>query len=314
MKHLKYILLLLFLPLHLFSQSPSYPIDSTYTVARSFEKVKKYYPDISIAQNRINSHINSATGLVYKKIGERSLHLDIYSPKETSNDLRPVILMVHGGGWSSGTKSHMEVIGRDLAFNGYVAIPVEYRLSPEIQYPAGIEDLQDALKWLVKNGKKYGADKDRIFVLGASAGAHLASFLGTTENDRLPYKKTKSNHIKGIINIDGIVSFVHPEADKEGDAASRWLGGPPTTHYQNWKEASPLEYVDKHSPAILFVNGSQPRFHAGRDSMREIYDELGIYHDTFEFGDAPHTFWFFHPWYTPMMYRVLNFLRLVSEP
>lgn len=313
MKDLQKILLLLFLPLGLFSQSTSYHIDSTYTVARSCEKVKKYYPDITVAQNRINSHINSTSDLVYKKTGDRSLHLDVFSPKEPSKKLRPVVLMVHGGGWSSGTKSHMEVIGRDLAFNGYVAVPVEYRLSPEAPYPAGLEDLQDALQWLVKNGEKYHADKDRIFVFGASAGAQLASFLGTTENDLLPYKKTKGKHIIGIINIDGIVSFVHPEADKEGDAASRWLGGPTTTHYQNWKEASPLEYVDRHSPPILFVNGSQPRFHAGRDSLCEVYDQYGIYHDTLEFEDAPHTFWFFHPWYTPMMYRVLKFLGDVSR-
>lgn len=293
----------------LFAQSSTYPVDSSYTVAGSYKKLAQDYPDIHIAEGVPENHIRIKTGLVYKTVGDRELHLDIYGPDSSQEGPFPAILMIHGGGWSSGNRSHMEMMARDLAFNGYVAIPVEYRLSPEASYPAGIEDLQDAVRWIVENGAPYRADRQHIVTLGASAGAHLATLLGTTENDLLPFKGNKSNVIRGIINIDGIVSFVHPEAKKEGNAASRWLGGHRNTHWSNWMEASPLAYVDADSPPILFVNGSFPRFHAGRDSLCTRYADYGIHYDIFEFSDAPHTFWFFHPWYTPMMYTILRFLQ-----
>jgi acetyl esterase/lipase len=293
------------------AQKASYPIDSSYTVAGSFEKVKKDYPDVVVTKIEAGPEVMVATNMTYKTIGPRSLQMDIYSPQGNKTQLRPVVLMIHGGGWASGTRSHMEVMAKDLARNGYVAVPVSYRLSPEVPYPAGVEDLWDAVYWLKKNGRNYRADGSKIFVLGASAGAQLATLMGTTENDELPYKAAtsgKDKQISGIINVDGIVSFIHPEANQEGNAASRWLGGNRETHWNNWREASPLEYVDRYSPPILFINGSAPRFHAGRDDLIARYDEYGIYHDTLEFEDAPHTFWFFYPWYEPMMDRILAFL------
>ncbi|PHN01643.1 alpha/beta hydrolase [Flavilitoribacter nigricans] len=290
------------------AQSATYPVDSTYTVKGSYEKMVQYRPDIVTALGVVDEYINTTPDVVYKSIGERKLHLDIYGPRTPGKKPAPIIFMIHGGGWSSGTKSHMDAMARDLAFNGYLAVAVEYRLSPEIQYPAGIEDLQDAVQWIAENGARYGGDGKKIVVLGASAGAHLASFLGTTENDLLPYKQQKSRYIKGIVNIDGIVSFIHPEASQEGKSAGRWLGGGRDTHWHNWTEASPLEYVDKKSPPILFVNGAYPRFHAGRDSLVARYQDYGTYYHIFEFSDAPHTFWFFYPWYNPMMYKILDFL------
>ncbi|MCB0632791.1 MAG: alpha/beta hydrolase [Saprospiraceae bacterium] len=293
------------------AQKAIYPVDSSYTVAGSYDKVKKAYPDIVVAEIEAGPKVVASINLTYKQVGQHELQLDIYSPKGKKNELRPAVLMIHGGGWASGARSHMEMMAKDLARHGYVGIPVSYRLSPEAQYPAGIEDLWDAITWIGKNGKKYRIDARQLFVLGASAGAQLATLLGTTENDALPYKAAttgKQKLIKGIINMDGIVSFIHPEANAEGSAASRWLGGGRETHWANWREASPLEYVDRHSPPILFINGSSPRFHAGRDDLIRHYDEHRIYHDTLEFEDAPHTFWFFYPWYEPMMDRLLSFL------
>lgn len=303
-----FLLAVLYMIPGLNAQSASYPIDSSYTVQGSYEKMVKDIPGIQIAAGVPEAFITSTRNIIYKKIGERELHLDVFAPKEKPAKPAPIVLMIHGGGWSSGTKYHMEMMARDLAFNGYIAVPVEYRLSPEIQYPAGIEDLQDAARWLTENGVRYGGNGKKIVTLGASAGAHLASFLGTTENEVLPFKKQKSRNVKAIINIDGIVSFIHPEASAEGNAASRWLGGTRETHWHNWTEASPLEYVDKRSPPILFVNGAYPRFHAGRDSLFSRYRDYGIDYDVIEFSDAPHTFWFFHPWYNTMMYKILGFL------
>lgn len=158
----------------------------------------------------------------------------------------------------------------------------------------------------------YGIDPDRIVAYGCSAGAHLASLLGTTNARELyeegPDYSKYSSEVSAVMNIDGIVSFIHPEASPEwtGRSANAWLGD---YENPNWRAASPLEYADEKTPPFLFVNSGYPRFHAGRDDLLEILDRHGIFHQTYTFEEAPHGFWLLHPWFKPTLRRNLKFLR-----
>lgn len=76
--------------------------------------------------------------------------------------------MIHGGGWNSGSLELQVPMAQQIATKGYVTIPVEYRLIPEALYPAGVEDLEDAIEWIYKNAKRYGIDKKKIAVSGCS--------------------------------------------------------------------------------------------------------------------------------------------------
>ena len=138
-------------------------------------------------------------------------------------------------------------------------------------------DSKRVLEFLeLKNAKKYHINPEKLAILGASAGAQLATLVGVTPNSSI-YNNSSlfSDDVQAIINIDGIVSFIHPEA-QESDSAGMWLGGLEDENPKNWKEASPLEYVNEKSPPTLFINSTQPRFHAGRDDMITILNKYNI--------------------------------------
>src|SRR5690606_12016167 len=122
-----------------------------------------------------------------------------------------------------------------------------------------------------------------------------------------------SDEVQAIVNIDGIVSFIHPEAAAEGEIAGLWLGGLKDENPKNWKEASPLEYIDKNTPPTLFINSAQPRFHAGRDDMVKILDEHGICSEVHTVPDTPHSFWLVHPWFETTVTNTVEFLNKVFK-
>ena len=95
----------------------------------------------------VSERITAIENITYKKTTERDLKADVYLPESTTTEKFPAVLLIHGGGWLTGSKENERVMAQHLAKNGYVAITASYRLGTEAKYPAGMDDLQDALKW-----------------------------------------------------------------------------------------------------------------------------------------------------------------------
>ena len=108
-----------------------------------------------------------------------NLKLDIYHPANQGASLRPAIVLIHGGRWTSFDKSTMHGTGEFLARAGYVAFAVDYRLfhGAENSWPAQLDDLQRAVHWIRANAAKHGVNPDHIGAFGHSAGAQLACLL-----------------------------------------------------------------------------------------------------------------------------------------
>lgn len=283
-----------------------------YNIETTYQKLKKKYPNTSPIQPLISNKIKAKENIVYKSLSGTKLKVDIYSPKDKSHNNYPAVLLIHGGGWLTGSKENQRVMAQHLALNGYVAVSVEYRLGLEAPYPAGVIDLKDAIKWLRKKAKKHQINPDKIAVLGASAGGQLATLIGVTPNSSIyGFDQAVSDEVQAIINIDGIVSFIHPEASAEGKMASIWLDGSRQTNWKNWKEASSLEYVNGSTPPILFINSSQARFHAGRDDMITILNQHHIYNEVHTIEDSPHSFWLVHPWFETTLNFTVKFLNKI---
>lgn len=269
--------------------------DTSYTIVSEYKKQIKKYPFIEIVAPMPNKNVLEQKNIEYASIGTRKLCLDSYI--FNSNKKLPAVILIHDGGWKSGDKSMLQPFAEQISKKGYQCFAIEYRLSDEAKYPAGIEDVLQAIEFVKKNAKKFKVDVNKIAILGRSSGGQMASLIGTKYN----------SDIKAIINIDGILAFHHPESS-EGKYATFWLGGTYEEIPEIWNDASALFHVDKKTPPILFINSQHERFHAGRNDVIEKLNTYKIDSKVIEIPDSPHTFWLFHPWFDKTIEYTINFL------
>ncbi len=126
--------------------------------------------------------------------------LDIYSPVKSDGKL-PVVLFAHGGGWQRGSKDMHREKGKTYAENGVIFVATNYRLAPDVMHPKQIQDIASAFAWVKKHATELGADDNRIFIMGHSAGAQLVDLLGTNERF-LAEQGLSLKDIKGVISLD----------------------------------------------------------------------------------------------------------------
>ena len=121
--------------------------------------------------------VNTLINLSYGPLGGEGELLDICTPVGVAG-LRPGVLLIHGGFWSSGDKTTYTASCSQLAAQGFVAATINYRLAPTYHWPAQLVDVQLAMRWLRAHASDYHLDPARVCALGDSAGGHLAVFLG----------------------------------------------------------------------------------------------------------------------------------------
>ena len=116
--------------------------------------------------------------LTYASRDGVELRLDLYLPAQPIRRPIPVIVFLHGGGWSGGTRTTGPDFSRYFARDGFAMASIEYRLTPSITFPANVEDVRTAVRWLKAMLATHGLDADRICLWGTSAGGHLAAVAG----------------------------------------------------------------------------------------------------------------------------------------
>lgn len=292
-----------------------FPRDTSYTLYSAAVKVRKNYPDARLIISVVPSEIISYENIVYKTLtetpyGKRELHLTIYRPLKPRK--LPVVLMIHGGGWSSGSTEMQRSLAINLSRKGFATVVTEYRLSPEAIYPAAVDDLNEAVSWIYRHARRYGFDRNKIAVEGCSAGGQLAALLGTKNKDRL---------IRAVVNIDGISTFIDEATIDRAEqyrqkggkipADLQWLGGARSEKPEVWKDASAVYFVNKYSAPVCFINSSIPRFHNGRDEHIYLLKSFNICSEVHTLEGSPHTFWLFDPWHQPTVEYTSAFLKKV---
>ncbi|MGL5015658.1 MAG: alpha/beta hydrolase fold domain-containing protein [Bacteroidales bacterium] len=320
MKRLATALLLLPLTLFAKAQFPLTPNEKPFTIESEFAKQSKRYKDITVAQPTTSSDVKMISDIVYNKVGKRKLKGDLFLPfVPKGGKPAPLVILIHGGGWRSGDKSLDHPMAIALANEGIAALCIEYRLSAEALYPAALLDISSAIEWSKREAKKYKWDPQSIFLLGSSAGGQMASLLGSanaTYPKFLPNpKKPELYRVRGVINIDGVQAFIHPESAEGEDrpdkpsAATMWFGTTLSQDSASRIEASALTHINKNSAPFLFIRSGQARFHAGDVEMRQALRGYKITYELYESGDTPHTFWLFNPWFNPLMSNIVAFIR-----
>jgi len=129
--------------------------------------------------------------------------LDLYVPAAAP---APVIVFFYGGSWKNGSRSHYRFIGEALARQGFVVAVPDYRLFPEVRFPAFVEDGAQAVHWVRNNIGSFGGDPDRIILMGHSAGAHIAALLVLDETYFAEAGMTQAS-LSGLVGVAGPYAF-----------------------------------------------------------------------------------------------------------
>lgn len=206
------------------------------------------------------------TGLIGD--GVDVLKLDIAQPRGLHR-AAPVVMLVHGGGWGAGSRLDYRPLMLALAQQNMVAVSVDYRLTPHSRFPAQLEDVKCAVRWIRAHAALYHMDTRRLVAVGGSAGAHLVALLGTTagrpEFEGRGGFAAQSSHIDAMVLHGGPYDLVagvqealaapSTESTHAVNMAERLLGGPLAQHPQAYREASAATYASRQSAPALIVHG-----------------------------------------------------------
>jgi acetyl esterase/lipase len=222
---------------------------------------------LAAQEPKAKAELKIPEGVIYDKDiefgkgGDTTLHMDIARPEKTSKP-QPCIVVIHGGGWRGGNfKAHVPQI-LEFAQHGYVSATVQYRLVPAERWPAQIEDVKCAVRYLRANADKYGIDSDRFGAVGFSAGAHLSMLLGTM--DKKDGLEGSGGNPEQSSKVQAVVSWFGPTDLGQKDFPANvnamiydFLGGTPEEKPEAFKAASPINYVDKNDAPILHYQGTK---------------------------------------------------------
>jgi len=214
--------------------------------------------------------------------GFRPLRLDLYRPRSAASAAGslPLVVYVHGGGWQAGHTRHAGAFANWpgvlalLASKGYAVASIEYRLSGEARFPAAIQDVKMAIRWLRSKSAKFDIDPTRAVIWGGSAGGQLAALAATSCNveslaPEFPKQgnqgaqdplATQSDCVQGLVVWYGVFDFLNAPLSVSGEtpansAVGKYLGCEPSSCRSTAERASPVSHLDQDDPPALLIHG-----------------------------------------------------------
>ncbi|TWH00044.1 acetyl esterase/lipase [Nocardioides sp. J9] len=201
----------------------------------------------------------------YAPYGPRGL-LDIYTSEVTPASGAPVLLQVHGGGWTIGNKDQQGLpLMQHMAAKGWVCVAINYRLAPRSRWPAQIVDVKAAIAWVRENIAEYGGDPDYIAITGGSAGGHLTALAATTPNEPefQPGFEDADTSLQAAVPYYGVYDWAGASGLKTARLMrDRFLQGwvvkeKFSEHPEVYEQASPLLRVTPDDPDFFVIHGSK---------------------------------------------------------
>lgn len=225
------------------------------------------------------SKVTVINDVVCGKMGDADCRLDLALPAKKDKSA-PCIVVIHGGAWRGGNKSgHAQQIKR-FAELGYVSASLQYRFCPKHIFPAQLEDVKCAVRFLRANSDKLGIDPKRFGAIGFSAGAHLAMMLDTVDEES--DMEGTGGFADQPSKVQVAVSFVGPTALDAQDLPvvsqgllKDFIGGTPTEKPDLTKKASPISHLSKDDGPILMIHGTKDEL-VPQTQVYRMVDAMGV--------------------------------------
>jgi acetyl esterase/lipase len=201
--------------------------------------------------------------VAYATVDGKILALDLHLPDAKSP---PLVIYVHGGAWQDGNKSQYPAF---LVEQGFAVASLDFRSSREAPFPADVHDIKAGIRFLRAKAQDYGYRTERIAIVGASSGGHLAALVGVTNGDA-DLEGTEGEHRDQSSGVQAIVSFfgasnlttILAQSTPSGlqmraPALEKLFGGTPEQNPRLARLASPVFHVDRRDPPLFLLHGDQ---------------------------------------------------------
>jgi acetyl esterase/lipase len=208
--------------------------------------------------------VRDVKDLVYALPGGRPLALDLHLP--AGNKAPPLVVYLHGGAWQNGNKSQYPAF---LVDRGFAVASLDFRSTNDAPFPANLHDIKAGIRFLRAKAKDYGYRAERIAVMGASSGGHLAALAGVT-NGSAEHEGREGDHVDQSSGVQAIVSYfgasnlttILAQSTPGGleirvPALQKLFGGTAEQKVQLAKLASPVFHVDRRDPPLMLLHGDQ---------------------------------------------------------
>ena len=246
------------------------------TVALSENKSDSKTIEVKLTREALSLESDIIYSQVSNGMATFKLGMDIIKPRQTKK--MPTVVFVTGGGFIGAPKTNWIQQRMEIAEAGYIVASIEYRTIPDGVFPNALEDVKSAIRYLRANADKYGIDKDRIAIIGESAGGYLSAITATT-NGYKQFDKgdnlDQSSDVQAAIDIYGLsdltkvgedysdeVKAQHnsassPEAIFVNGISIFGTGGSINSNPEKAKAANPITYISKDTPPFLLMHGDK---------------------------------------------------------
>jgi acetyl esterase/lipase len=199
----------------------------------------------------VNATVSGSSYVVDKDVPYGELprqRLDVYRPREAASPgaPAPIVVFFYGGSWQGGSKDVYPFVAEALASKGFLTVIPDYRVYPEVMFPAFVQDAAAVVRWAHDNAAALGADPRRIYLMGHSAGAHIAVLL-TLDPRYLRAVGLDRSDVRATVGLAGPYDFLPFHS-----RTIRALFGPS----DGWPDTQPINFVDGREPPLLLLSGA----------------------------------------------------------
>ncbi|MFN3849636.1 MAG: alpha/beta hydrolase fold domain-containing protein [Spirosomataceae bacterium] len=224
--------------------------------------------------------------------------LDIYLPANAQNKT-PLVIFIHGGGWIGNDKysdmGYMPNTINALLDNGFAIASIDYRFAQHAVFPGILQDCNKAASFLFDNAAKYNLDIKRFSLMGFSAGGHLASLMGTSQNNKVSSLYFQNSYrpfkYKAVVDFYGPTDLtLLPGNEDINSPEGKLIGAEPLLRPDLAKAASPIAYIDKNDPPFLIFHGEKDNIVSNKQSklFHAWLNHYGVKSELTIVKDAPH--------------------------